>query len=411
MNRIIARQGPSLLNKLRRRQVQVSYITSNASVESTAATTSIPRSQTRIVIVGSGAIGLTYGGRLLEAEVSKARPDLCVEFIARKDYLYLKEHGYTLKSPDGSVSFSPRDLAGKIHQTASTIENPQCIDWILCCVKSYAFRDEKLRTLLEALVGPSTRILLVMNGLQCEEVLKSWFGAHRVYVGMAFTCINRNTPPQGKQDGDFVLVNHIAFGSLLVGHSLDDDEELSKLPLLWKGTTIEAKVTATASLRHAQWSKLCWNVPFSGLSVALGGVTTQVIANDPHLRRLADRVMTETIDLANADLSNHHSIHPNSNLKLIDKEATMLNCWHLTDTMGPYVTSTVLDLVAGNMLETEYIFDEPLRQARRLTQLGLGGPYPGVEHVVELVHAISNIAEEKKRLGILWVPTHLPSSR
>jgi 2-dehydropantoate 2-reductase len=368
----------------------------------------------RVVVVGSGAVGLTYGGRLLEAEVSKTRTDLCVEFVARRDYHFLREHGYTLKSPDGSVSFSPRDLVGKIHQSASTIAVPPCgVDWILCCVKSYAFQDMKLRTLLEELVGPSTRILLVMNGLQCEEVLKNWFGANRVYVGMAFTCINRNTPRQGQQEEGFALVNHIAFGSLLVGHSADDERELSELPMLWKGTKIEAKVTVTESLRHAQWSKLCWNIPFSGLSVALGGITTQVIANDPNLRRLANSILTETIDLANADLANHPSARPShssrpSPQKLIDKEAVVEHCWRLTDTMGPYVTSTVLDLVAGNMLETEHIFDEPLRRARHLTELGVGGPYPAVEHVVQLVHAVSNIAEEKKRLGIAWVPTHLP---
>ena len=372
------------------------------------------KSPVRVVVVGSGAIGLTYGGRLLEAEL-ETRTDLCVEFIARRDYYFLQEHGYTLNSPDGSVSFAPRDLVGKVHQTASTIDVPsRGVDWILCCVKSYAFRDLKLRELLGDLVGPSTRILLIMNGLHCEQAIKDWFGAHRVYVGMAFTCINRHSPREGTQPEGGVLVNHLAFGSLLVGHCLDDDDKLSKLATLWKGTKIAHKVTVTESLRQSQWRKLCWNLPFSGLSVVLGGISTQTIASDPNLRRLAHGILTETIDLANADLAHHHTTHASTQSKrkliLIDKDAAIEQCWQLTDTMGPYVTSTVLDLVAGNMLETEYIFDEPLRHARHLADLGLGGPYPGIEHVVQLVHAISNIAEEKKRLGIPWAPTHLPPS-
>ena len=34
------------------------------------------------------------------------------------------------------------------------------------------------------------------------------------------------------------------------------------------------------NLRYARWEKLCWNVPFNGISVAGGGIGTRAIVDD-----------------------------------------------------------------------------------------------------------------------------------
>ena len=47
---------------------------------------------------------------------------------------------------------------------------------------------------------------------------------------------------------------------------------------------------------------MCWNLPYNGISVAMGGITVDKIVSDPGLRRLADLVMDETIAAGNADL-------------------------------------------------------------------------------------------------------------
>lgn len=44
----------------------------------------------------------------------------------------------------------------------------------------------------------------------------------------------------------------------------------------------------------------------------------------------------------------------------------------LTDVMGPYMSSTVLDLLAQLPMETEYMFNRPLARAR---ELGVHVPY------------------------------------
>ena len=55
-------------------------------------------------------------------------------------------------------------------------------------------------------------------------------------------------------------------------------------------------------MTRARWSKNVWNLPFNGISVAMGGITIDILVNDLGLRRLAHKIMDETIAVANMDL-------------------------------------------------------------------------------------------------------------
>ena len=430
------------------------------------------RKQT-VVVVGSGAIGLLYGSRLLEAEQTDASQELDVNFIFRRDFNHCSTHGFRVKSPDGDYySGKGQNMVGKIHKDSSTIKIPsEGVDWVICAVKSYSLDDngsESLKSLIAPMVGKKTRFLLIMNGLNCQRFFCDWFGSTSVFVGMAFVCVNRNNPSlfiessaikEGDASDNFVLVDHIAFGALSIGHCENCPEELETARKLWSSTKISSKVTVTTSLLHAQWSKLCWNIPFNGLSVALGGVSTDIIANDPDLRFIADRIMSDTISLGNEDIMLHHKaellayrgegVEPL--LKTIDGEAVRHYCWNLTDNMGPYKSSTVLDLVRGNDLELEYLFNQPLERARIIskvrraqhdvaalltgsTQLSAktvnsgdvktaegveeeiegkgkseieGTDWIHLETVVRQVNAISRMALEKRKVSKSWSPTFI----
>jgi 2-dehydropantoate 2-reductase len=230
----------------------------------------------KVVILGAGAVGLLYGSRLLEAEQNKGSL-IDVHFICRRDFDYIKTNGFHMKSPDGDYATSNLSMNKKIHCDSSTIDVPPTgVDWIIICVKCYSFQGDDgvlLKAMIETMVGSNTRFLLIMNGLGCEKHLCDWFGAEKLFVGMAFTCVNRNNP-KNKIDTDipFILVDHIAFGALQIAHCQDNPVELEIAKSLWIDTKIEEKVTTGLSLLYAQWSKLCWNIPFSGLCVALGGI-------------------------------------------------------------------------------------------------------------------------------------------
>ena len=380
-----------------------------------------------VVVVGSGAVGLSYGCRLLEAEHISTECDTCTHFICRRDYDHCISNGIWMTSPDGDFySGNDASFRSRIHKNSTTIEIPAGgVDWIVCAVKSYSLQDDasdSLRSLMTPMVGERTRFLLIMNGLGCQEKLLAWFGKKSIFVGMAFTCANRNDPSRSDAvcSENFVLVNHIAFGALHIGHCQDDAEELQVALNLWSHTKIASKVTIASSLLRAQWSKLCWNIPFSGLCVALGGVTTDIIAKDPDLRFLADQIIKDTVSLANEDmrLNNTATTLPD----FLDVDLVRQHCWSLTDGMGPYKPSTVLDLIGGKDIELEYIFLMPLRRAREITrgrkqQLcgdsaatesdSAMSDWSHVETVVLQLCAIARIAVMKRESQVPWTPTYV----
>lgn len=406
--------------------------------------------KTSIVIVGSGAIGLLYGCRLLEAEQNVPASNTDVNFICRRDFIYCSSHGFRMESPDGNYySGKGVSMARKVHRDSSTITIPrEGVDWIICAVKSYSLQGsegESLKSMIMPMIGENTRMLLIMNGLGCEEVFCDWFGRKNVFVGMAFTCVNRNNPNvlsldlHASADDQFVLINHTAFGALSIGHCDDDGEELEVARALWSHTKIAAKVTVATSLLHAQWSKLCWNLPFSGLCVAMGGITTDILANDPDLRFMADQIMLETLSLGNEDILLHHEASllaaettgRTPVLKLLNADEIRPYCWALTDRMGPYKSSTVLDLIRDSDLELQYIFNQPLERAKIITmwrraERALADSVDGsssmlnrgkkeeaavektdwtnLENVVRQVNAISRIANERRKRHKSWEP-------
>jgi 2-dehydropantoate 2-reductase len=134
-------------------------------------------------------------------------------------------------------------------------------------------------------------------------------------------------------------------------------------------------------LLAGRWRKNVWNLAFNGLSTAMGGWTVDLVASDPSLRRLASGIMDETIAAGNADLvrrygkegGERHAIEPEYKQVLFD----------LTDRMGPYKTSTMLDLTNRRPMEVKYLFQEPVRRAREL-----GVPVPRLGAVVAQIEAL-----------------------
>jgi 2-dehydropantoate 2-reductase len=210
-------------------------------------------------------------------------------------------------------------------------------------------------------------VLVLMNGLGLEERFAEWLEPERVFGGLAFTCINRGEPG---------TVHHLDYGPVTIGHQLDDPRAVEEAAALWAGARVTVH-TAT-SLRRARWEKLCWNIPFNGLCVAAGGITTDRVLADPGLRDAAERAMAEVVAAGNADLEAHGSAEH------IDGPAIIERMFALTATMGPYRPSTMIDFVEGRPVEVDAIFHEPLRRAR-----ALGVDVPVIETLTALVGALN----------------------
>ena len=110
----------------------------------------------------------------------------------------------------------------------------------------------------------------------------------------------------------------------------------------------------------------------------MGGITVDRIVNDAGLRHLADVIMDETIAAANADLAR---IGQGQDSFLGDDDKKKM--FDLSDGMGPYRTSTMIDLVDRNPMEARFLFRKPVERAKEL-----GVDVPHLETIVLQIEAL-----------------------
>lgn len=109
----------------------------------------------------------------------------------------------------------------------------------------------------------------------------------------------------------------------------------------------------------------------------MGGITVDKIVLDSGLRELAHHVMDETIATANADLKKHGF---DESYYLGEKEKKQM--FDLSDGMGPYRTSTMIDFIERRPMEVQYLFRKPVQKAAEL-----GVPVPHLETLVAQIEA------------------------
>ena len=287
----------------------------------------------RVAVIGAGAVGCYYGARLAEAGHE-------VHFLLRRDYDAVASGGLHIQSIDGDI-----DLERPAIARSSAEVGP--VDWVICALKATAI--EQARELLAPCVSEGTRVLTLMNGLGVEEQFARWFPRTPIFGGLAFTCINRGEPGR---------IHHIDYGPINIGHLGDDESEIERAVALWSGAKVQ--VLTAASLLAARWEKLCWNVPFNGLTVTCGGVTTDIVMHDADLRAAAEGLIRELVAAGNADLTAHGSATH------LDGDQVVASMMARTEAMAAYRPSTMIDFVEGREMEVEAIFEAPRRRAAKL---------------------------------------------
>ncbi len=279
-----------------------------------------------VAIVGSGAIGLYYGGRLAESGIE-------VKFLARSDYDQLSKSGLKVESINENFHLTKISVFKKPEDIGK-------VDLVIIAWKSTA--NDSLSSVLPSLMHENTQVLTLQNGLgNCERIAEI-AGANRVFGGLCFVCINRIAPG---------TISHTAGGRMTIGpFSKNLSNKVETIAQRFKAANISA--TAVDDLAKAQWEKLIWNIPFNGLSVAEGGVTTDVLLADPIIEAEIRTLMHEVITAASAQGIQLDPALIETNIER-------------TRPMGPYQPSTMLDFVKGRELELNPIWAEPLRRANK----------------------------------------------
>ncbi|MBC8039303.1 MAG: 2-dehydropantoate 2-reductase [Opitutaceae bacterium] len=288
-----------------------------------------------IAVVGAGALGLYYGGRL--ARVGSAGR---VAFLARGDGEVLRRNGVTVKAPDGGFTVG----ADKV-KIAATPEEIGPVDLVIVTLKATA--NDQLARMLPPLMHEGTVVLNLQNGLGVDEQVAAVAGAERTAGGLCFVCVNRIAPGVA----ECTMAGHVVVGAY-DPHSLAlvaTAERLRALAEMFNAAGV--KMSVSESLLEVRWRKLVWNVPFNGLAVTGGGITTDVILKSAEMEAEVWALMREVQATAAA-------------YGVMIPEDYVVDQVERTRPMGPYKPSTMIDFVDGKPLEVEPIWGEPLRRAR-----------------------------------------------
>lgn len=150
----------------------------------------------RILIVGAGAVGGYFGGKLLQAGRD-------VTFLVRPGRAAaLNETGLNIKSPLGDVALG-------VPPMLQTHELNSPFDLIMLSCKAYDL-DAAIEGFAPG-VGPQTAILPLLNGMRHLSVLQDRFGADAVLGGQ---CVISSTLDDVGTIVHLNTMNQITFGEL-----------------------------------------------------------------------------------------------------------------------------------------------------------------------------------------------------
>jgi 2-dehydropantoate 2-reductase len=131
----------------------------------------------RILVVGAGAIGGYFGGRMLAAGCD-------VTFLVRpRRAAELASAGLVIKSPNGDATLKnpPALQADKLTEK---------FDVVLLSCKAFDL-DDAIKSFAAA-VGPQTAVVPLLNGMLHMDVLDSKFGRERVLGGLCAIAVTLN---------------------------------------------------------------------------------------------------------------------------------------------------------------------------------------------------------------------------
>src|SRR5260221_6771602 len=280
----------------------------------------------RILVLGAGAVGGYFGGRLAEAGKD-------VTFLVRGPRAAaLNQHGLKVESPLGDFQV-PVKVA-----TADRVGGPY--DLVILTAKHY-----DLDAAIDAIrpgAGAETAVLPLLNGLVHLDTFDAAFGAQRVLGGVAYVGAVLEA------DGSIRHVNRlsgIAFGERSGGIS----GRAKAIEQLFANTPVSAP--ANDNIMLEMWEKFVFISAMAGMNCLMRGNIGEIMATQDG-KALIVEALAECQRVAEAA---GYSPRPQSRERV---QAL------LTERGGVNSASMRQDLEAGRRTEADAIIGDMLRRAR-----------------------------------------------
>ena len=208
----------------------------------------------RILVIGAGATGGYFGGRLLEAGRD-------VTFLVREKRAdLLAKNGLNIKSPVGDYTKpNPPTLLAK------NIKQP--FDVIILSCKAYDL-DDAMASFAPA-VGPDTAIIPFLNGMKHLDVLDKKFGIERVMGGQCQ--IAATLDPQGTII-QLTPMHGMSFGE----RSTPEGDRARRIEATLQGAKFDAK--ASDIIIQEMWEKWVFLATLAGATSLMRASAGQITA-------------------------------------------------------------------------------------------------------------------------------------
>ncbi len=288
----------------------------------------------RIAAMAAGAVGGYFGARLAAAGHD-------VSFIARGALLdAIRKNGLKVESTFGGVHI----------KDAKTTPDPGevgPVDVVLFAVKLWD--TEKAAEFARPLVGPSTRIITLQNGIDSVERIAPILGTDKVVGGSAYIASVMREPG---------VVSHTSQFARLVCGRVDGkpDAKLDEFGQAAKNAGID--ITVSPAMEVERWQKFTFLVGISGATAAMRQ-TLGPILDDTDTREFLHALMREVVAVGRARGVAIAPDFADDRMKLAQASPKTMKA------------SLVHDLERGNRLEIDWL-------AGKVAALGreLGVPTP-----------------------------------
>ncbi|PGT81743.1 MULTISPECIES: ketopantoate reductase family protein [Bacillaceae] len=196
----------------------------------------------KVLVVGAGAVGGYFGGRLHEKGVD-------VTFLVREGrQKQLKEKGLKIESIHGNYTFQPK--------TVLTMESEiEVYDVILIGTKSYHF-NQAIQD-IKPFVGTQTTIIPMLNGIKHLYELQTMFAKEQIIGGLCFVESTVN------EEGTIIQTStshELVYGEL----SGEETERIMKIEEVFSHT--KASIRRSNTILQDMWHKYMFITGLSGVT-------------------------------------------------------------------------------------------------------------------------------------------------
>jgi 2-dehydropantoate 2-reductase len=300
----------------------------------------------RLLVVGAGATGGYFGGRLAQAGRD-------VTFLLRPARATaIRSDGLQIISQHGDVTLAPTVVeVGGIDRK---------YDLILLCVKADAL--EQAMADLAPAVGPDTLILPVLNGMRHLDLLVDRFGRAAVLGGV---CVVSTTLDEQGRVVQLASMQELTYGALDPAAPV---ARLGEVDAVLQDAGFTARLSA--SVVAAMWQKWVMLASAGALNVLLRGTVGEIVAVPDGLG-IAREMVAEAVAIAAAA---GQPLSAGAWRRIADM---------VTEPGSSFTTSMYRDLLAGRPVESEAIIGDLVDRAE---ELGVATPLLRLAGVQLAIH-------------------------